>query len=160
MAFLLAVLSVFLVGVTAFFCFTQAAEKNGEMNMRIALGCLVIVICSSWGWYFFEYLGEAKTAEREKISQIKKTQAECSNRTMAYVMSQNFVKRRLKAPDSAVFPLITKVKSESIPGCKFLIAAYFDSNNGFGVLVRSTYSAEMEYLSPQDKWRLNDLSIY
>lgn len=78
---------------------------------------------------------------------------------MAYVMSQNFVKRQLKAPSTADFPSGVSQFSVAIGGCQFLINSYVDSQNSFGAMVRSRYTATMEYLPKEDVWRAVSLSI-
>lgn len=78
----------------------------------------------------------------------------CNNDIMAFVMSQTFVSRQLKAPSTAKFPYITDsgVSSVSLGECKFKVRAYVDAQNGFGAMIRTRYSADMEYLPDEDAW--------
>ncbi len=41
------------------------------------------------------------------------------NEIMAYVMSQEFVKRNLKAPATAAFPYANKISTHAIGDCKY-----------------------------------------
>lgn len=77
---------------------------------------------------------------------------------MAYIMSQGFARRGLKAPDSAKFPALSQVKSEAIGDCRFQVVAFRDVQNSFGATLRMNCSAEMEYLP--DTTRCGELTIY
>lgn len=71
----------------------------------------------------------------------------------ALFASQNFVKQRLKAPSSAQFPT-----SSTAPGvrviqqgqCKFMVVAWTDAQNSFGVPLRMQYAA---VVSPDENGR-------
>ncbi|MHB0764693.1 hypothetical protein ACYCFC_10025 [Stutzerimonas sp. NM35] len=77
---------------------------------------------------------------------------------MAYVMSQNFVKQRLKAPSSAKFPY--KPTTQTYAGdCRHSIVGTFESQNSFGAMLRGSYSVTMIYLPDEKKWRAEGLSI-
>lgn len=87
----------------------------------------------------------------------QRAERNCSNDGMAFVMSQNFVKRQLKAPSTAIFPregAVTKTGD-----CSFRVVAYVDAQNSFGTLLRSSYSADMEYLPQSDSWRSSNVMI-
>lgn len=69
-------------------------------------------------------------------------------------MSQEFVKRRLKAPSTAEFPWFSddQVRVQIKPGCKFVIVGYVDAQNGFGAQIRTRYISELEYQQSARKW--------
>lgn len=80
-------------------------------------------------------------------------------RTDAYVMSQQFLKKRLKSPSSADFPfdydgLFTKYIGDST----FVIAAYVDSQNSFGAMLRTNYNATVKN-TDGDNWKLIELKL-
>lgn len=85
--------------------------------------------------------------------------AQCGDEVMAYVMSQKPVERLLRSPGSAKFPTIPEAKSERIGECTFRIVSYVDAQNGFGAVARSFYTAEMEYLPIEQRWRSIDVSV-
>ena len=68
----------------------------------------------------------------------------CDDAGMAYVMSQNFVKKRLISPSSAKFPP-SAVRTEKIGACTYRIVGVFDSQNAFGAMLRGTYEMEISY---------------
>jgi hypothetical protein len=78
--------------------------------------------------------------------------------TDAYIMSQMFVEKRLKAPKTAKFPHISKIKVESANENRWLIKSYVDSENGYGAVVRQEYRAIVEHLEG-DKWKLIKLNM-
>lgn len=100
-----------------------------------------------------------ETAERQKqaklasekaaiTAQQQKEQKRCQDSSMAYVMSQKFIKQRLKAPTTAKFPWSgdPAVKIQYVGDCKHKIQAYVDSQNGFGAMIRTTYYIELQYI--------------
>lgn len=100
-----------------------------------------------------------ETAERQKQAKIakekaaitaqqQKEQKRCQDSSMAYVMSQKFIRQRLKTPTTAKFPWSSDpaVKIQYAGDCKHKIQAYVDSQNGFGAMIRTTYYIELQYI--------------
>lgn len=98
---------------------------------------------------------------RPSILTTTTTVMECGSESMAFIMSQGFVKRKLKAPSTASFPSLYAdgVSSSQIGWCKYRVTAYVDSQNSFGAMLRSHYSADLEYLPSDKSWRADDLVI-
>lgn len=101
---------------------------------------------------------EAAEAAEEKAAQLAKA---CSDTTMAFVMSQEFVKHSLKAPSTAEFPWITddQVAVSAKPDCGFHVIAWVDAQNGFGAQIRSRYVVDLKYLDGSGEWRLTAIDI-
>ena len=79
----------------------------------------------------------------------------------AYIMMENFVKDRLRSPDSAKFPGVFDGKLDHVRylgNKKYIINSYVDSQNGFGAMIRSNFSGEIEQTS-EDYWSLISLVI-
>lgn len=93
---------------------------------------------------------QAKLASEKAAitAQQQKEQKRCQDSSMAYVMSQKFVKQRLKAPTTAKFPWSSDpaVKTQYAGDCTHKIQAYVDSQNGFGAMIRTTYYIELQYI--------------
>jgi len=110
---------------------------------------------------------KAHKVELDRIEAEIKTKAtekrtkECGkkNESTAYVMSQAAVKRYLKSPSTAKFPLINKVSSKAIGDCQFEIRAYVDSQNSFGATLRSNYSAIMRLNPEKGSWTTLDVKV-
>jgi hypothetical protein len=101
---------------------------------------------------------EAAKAAEEKAARLAKA---CSDTTMAFVMSQEFVKRSLKAPSTAEFPWITddQVAVSPKPDCGFHVVAWVDAQNGFGAQIRSRYVVDLKYLDGSGEWQLTAINI-
>jgi hypothetical protein len=88
-------------------------------------------------------------------------QTACNDRMTAYVMAQDFVSSRLKAPASARFPTMAAGDAIVAPmaGCKFMVVAYVDSQNSFGAQVRAQFVATLTAPQTGDKWQLDSLEM-
>lgn len=87
----------------------------------------------------------------------------CEDETLAFVMSQDFIKRQLKSPSTASFPMINdpdvSVRKSSANGkCSFVVSTYVDAQNSFGGTAREKFIVE---LSPDNdngtSWKLVDI---
>jgi uncharacterized membrane protein len=81
------------------------------------------------------------------------------NSIMAYVMMQDFVKRRLVSPNSAKFPYTNDADvTIEKDGYEYVIFSYVDSQNGFGAMLRTYYSGVVKQIDDK-KWELVILDI-
>lgn len=81
---------------------------------------------------------------------------------MAWVMSRRFVERALAAPATAQFPSSDRtdgVHVERTGQCTYLVQGWVDSQNGFGAMLRSHYSIEMESDERGANWRGRNLNF-
>lgn len=95
----------------------------------------------------------------------EKETARCNDSTTAFVMSQNFVKQRLKSPSTATFPYINDAgvkvfQDEPLTECKHVISAFVDAQNGFGGTVRNRYTVTMQKVPGKNAWRAVNLAIF
>jgi len=83
-----------------------------------------------------------------------------NSKSMAYIMSQNFVEQQLKAPSTAKFAKYYEVESKMkiIATNKYYIISYVDAQNSFGAMIRNYYSCDMTDLG-DGKWRCENLVI-
>jgi hypothetical protein len=76
----------------------------------------------------------------------------------AFVMSQEFVKRALKAPSTAEFPWYEDGFVTRLGDGRFRVSAYLDAQNSFGAQLRSRYSCVVK--SARDgSWSLESIEI-
>ena len=77
----------------------------------------------------------------------------------AFVMSQSFMKKRLKAPSSASFPWYSdsEVSVAHRGGGIFLVKSYVDAQNSFGAKLRTRYLCELKD-NGHDSWSLISLT--
>jgi hypothetical protein len=67
----------------------------------------------------------------------------------AYRACQGFVRERLRAPATAVFPPSSlEIVSTAIGGGVFAVSSYVDSQNGFGAMVRSRFNCHVDMSRP------------
>lgn len=83
----------------------------------------------------------------------------CADETMAFVMSQGFVRARLRSPASAEFPYLTdrQTSSFALGDCRFHVASWVDAQNAFGGTVRTNYSLKIRYVPARDAWEASDV---
>lgn len=102
---------------------------------------------------------EVERAKREMAKRAAKEAHECSDafNTQAYIYSQFFVERELRAPSTAEFPSIHRgdgVSSSALGNCEFLVRAYVDAQNTFGANIRTRYAIQIKRLPQSDSWQL------
>ena len=81
-----------------------------------------------------------------------------NNSSMAYIMMQDFVKKRLKSPGTADFPFGYSDYTKSIGKFQYKITAYVDAQNSFGALVRTRFTGIIEQ-TDKERWKLISLDI-
>jgi hypothetical protein len=64
---------------------------------------------------------------------------------MAYDNAQDQVLKVLKAPPTAKFPDFSEVTVVRHPDCSFDVSGYVDAQNGFGAMIRSTWTDKVVY---------------
>lgn len=99
---------------------------------------------------------EQKT--KEKDAKDEKT---CSNDITAFVISQDFIRKNLKTPTTAIFPYITSdgVMVNYLGNCTHEIVAYVDAENSFGAKLRTKYYIKMQNKKGTDEWRVLKLHM-
>ncbi|MEN0020448.1 MAG: zinc ribbon domain-containing protein [Planctomycetota bacterium] len=87
---------------------------------------------------------------------------ERSDTVSAYIMTERFVRERLKAPRTAKFPGIFDGQQDHVSYLgdqQYAIVSYVDSENGFGAMLRMRFAAKVEQVE-EDKWRLLSLDMF
>jgi len=82
------------------------------------------------------------------------------NSLMAYIMTEDWVKQKLKSPSTADFA-DGAIKSEHVTNLgnqKYRIVSWVDSQNSFGATIRTHFVAEVEN-HEKDMWRLISLEF-
>lgn len=75
----------------------------------------------------------------------------------AWIVTEKFVKRRLKSPSTAEFPSMTDADITQT-GKKFEISSYVDAQNSFGAQIRKDFNITVEYAGGGN-WNLIDLEF-
>jgi len=94
-------------------------------------------------------------------TQVAREPGTCGSEPMAFIMSQAPVSDMLKSPATAEFPSSNApgVSIQRIEDCKFRVSAFVDSENGFGAMIRSPYTAELIHNKEGGGWAVTSLSI-
>ena len=74
----------------------------------------------------------------------------------AYAMSQVFVQQQLKAPSTAEFARMSQATITDLGGGRWRVTAYVDSENGYGAMLRLSYTAVLKWTGG-DKWLLESV---
>ena len=76
----------------------------------------------------------------------------------AWTTMQHFVKKRLKSPGSADFPVEGYRDVMPIDGDSYQVESYVDAQNAFGVMIRTPFVGEV-VRRMDGGWRLESLRI-
>ena len=76
----------------------------------------------------------------------------------AWQISKQFVTKALKSPKTAEFPWFSNEFVEKTGAADYTVSAYVDSQNGFGALLRSDWTAHVHY-EGRGNWQLRYLRI-
>lgn len=101
----------------------------------------------------------------EATSRAEQAQADrlaaCSDQktSLAYVMIQADVRRSLRAPSTAEFPGRYGAGTRNMGNCVYQVFGQFDAQNGFGAMIRGTFSGTTEYFPESGSWRTLMLDV-
>ncbi len=98
-------------------------------------------------------------SNREKQTPEQVMQAICDNPVAAYRYTKNFVKVILKSPSTAKFPDYSSSFVKPSGQCSYYINSYVDSQNGFGAMLRKSFSIEVKFDKSADKWLVLEQNI-
>lgn len=106
---------------------------------------------------------EAQEQQERMEAEIRRQElATRTNKPLAYRMSQDFVKRRLKTPATADFPSIVwegeSVNVDVVGPQEYVVRSYVDAQNSFGAQMRTHYVARLRQES-KNNWRLLSLEM-
>jgi len=149
----------------------ECPHCGNVLKKKVGCGCTTLVMVG----LFLLIVGslvsnESKTTPPKKSVDVSKPAAkpvpkyswkDQDNSSMAYIMMEGFVERRLKSPSSADFPGVFDGKAGHIRrlgGHKYKIVSWVDSQNAFGAMIRTQFVGEIEQVS-EDDWQLHSLEF-
>lgn len=102
----------------------------------------------------------AEAARRTAQAQAERL-AECSDEktALAYAMIQKDVRRTLRAPSTAEFPGRFGAGTRNMGNCIYQVVGHFDAQNGFGAMIRGTFTGTTEYFPERGSWRTLTLDV-
>ena len=125
-------------------------KLNARGVAAIAVIGMVVVVAFAFGW------GRSPSGSAETLP--------CNiDRFDAYAAAQEFVKRSIRTPATAEFPVAdasgVAVTRDSGNACKFSVAGYVDAENLFGATIRSKYTLAVTLDNSGSNWHLDALSM-
>jgi len=131
-------------------CGALQPTTSGKIMAVIFLGILLIPLL------FLGYKCSTVTSPSSSPAQVK----DGKNTSMAYVMAQGFVKKRLKAPSSAKWPGMFDAidHAKHVYGQVYVVRSWVDAQNSFGAMLRMNYECRLEQISEHD-WKLLSLEM-
>lgn len=93
-------------------------------------------------------------AEAERLAQCTDQKA-----SQAYVMIQADVRRGLVAPSTAEFPGRYGAGTRHVGDCVYQVNGHFDAQNGFGAMLRGTFTGTTRYFPESGGWQTQSLSV-
>jgi len=87
--------------------------------------------------------------------------AQCTDQkaSEAYVMIQADVRRALVAPSTAEFPSRYGAGTGHAGDCLYQVNGHFDAQNGFGAMLRGTFTGTIRYFPERGSWQTQTLSV-
>lgn len=85
--------------------------------------------------------GSASSTKTESPKSIDKEELA----RQAFIISQDYVKKNLKAPSTAKFPFLDYTFSDPDPDNTIIIKSYVDAQNSFGAKLRNDYYVKVRY---------------
>lgn len=104
---------------------------------------------------------EDPTPAEDPSGQAAARLAECTDRkaSQAYVMLQADVRRGLVAPSTARFPGRYGAGTRHVGDCVYQVNGHFDAQNGFGAILRGTFTGTIRYFPERGSWRTLTLDV-
>ena len=131
-------------------------RKRGLSKTIAGLGgVLSLVFLVNW---CVNTIGQPQTPEQVAIQKAERRARICKDPSFAFVMTQQFVKQRLKAPATAEFPGYHEITVRYLGDCTHLVTAWVDAHNAFGALIRKPYRARIKHTGEYN-YRLIDLNM-
>jgi len=129
---------------------TDQPTKEADNAKETAQGCaIMIVIMAALVWWVWPSGNSDSDSSRPRPEH---------SASGAYVMCQDFVEKRLRAPSTADFPWGYSDYVTDLGGGKYRVRAYVDAENAFGGTVRNSFDCTVKYIG-NDKWRLETLDL-
>lgn len=103
---------------------------------------------------------EILNPDENRSGQAVERLAECKNHEAeAYTMIKADVRRVLVAPSTAKFPWRYDAGTGNLGDCVYRVNGHFDAHNGFGAMLRGTFTGTIRYFPESGSWQTQSLSV-
>ena len=118
-----------------------------------SFGCGTVLLVVAAAFFLFVFVGVYYGSENAEPY-------DSNNDSMAWIMAQDFIEKRLSSPSTAEFPRYYQLPDNAIrkTGDNYIIDAYVDSQNGFGATIRTNFIVNVRY-SGDETWKLINLEF-
>lgn len=120
------------------------AEAQAAATRKMGTGCLVAIAVFIGFIVMISAIGGGDRPDHDPIT--------------AFVMSEEFVKRKLKAPDSAKFPSFEDSFVRDLGNGVYEVTAYVDAQNSFGATLRNRFYCKLRHTGG-DNWMADSVEI-
>jgi len=105
--------------------------------------------------------GRENPASEENMSgQAAERLAQCRDHEVeAYTMIKADVRQVLVAPSTAEFPWRYDAGTGHLGDCLYRVNGHFDAQNGFGAMLRGTFTGTIRYFPERGSWQTQSLSV-
>ena len=128
----------------------KKADSSQATNEQVGIGCAALVIIP----ILFILFWPASDDGSESSSPPKPAHSPSG----AWVICQEFIEKRLKAPASADFPWFSETYVTKLGGAKYRVDSYVDAQNSFGAQIRQDFSCTVKWTGGT-RWQLENISI-
>lgn len=118
-----------------------AQEKKTSRQMKIVF-VVILIFAGSWLYSYF------RSSDPDP----------CGGSWDAYFISEQFVKKRLRAPSTASFAGYNSSTVTKLSCKRWRVWSYVDAQNGFGAKIRTRYVAILEF-DGKKTWKLESLNM-
>jgi len=135
-------------------------NKGGTFGTVIGWVFTIIAIIIMVSVVYMGHFSENAPKKETQITNFE-TWKDKTDRTMAYIMMEDYVKDRLASPRTAIFPGVFEGRRDHvryIGNQQYRIASWVDSENYFGALIRMRFYGVVEQ-TDKDYWRLISLEF-
>lgn len=128
-------------------------KKNDKIVRFLLIGfaCLLVLFL----FYVVMVSPNIPEVQVEKEKQVKEYKPE---NTMACIMAQGWVEDNLVSPSTADFQACRNSNVVYLGEKMYIVNSYVDSQNGFGAMLRTFYTAEL-FTDGEDSWYLWSLQF-
>lgn len=119
------------------------SEKSQKRVGCFVTGCLALVGLLAVLWVIGSLVDSKPTPGSDKLG--------------AFLASQDFVKRELRAPSTAKFSDFDEARVSSTGGDSYTVAGWVDAQNGFGAMIRNDFVCKLHKVG--DTWYRDDVSL-
>jgi len=140
---------------------SHASAQYNKEHTRESLflsGIILFFICFAF-WLGFHGSDRSTGNAHQITTKVEKRDwRKEDNSIMAYIMMEDFVKRRLKAPATADFPGVWEREGHVryLGNQRYRIISWVDAQNSFGAKIRTYFVGEVRQAS-KDEWQLVSL---